>query len=96
MKGIKMQNETYANGQKKVELVDHYMTHYFNDGTVKAEGPYEKNQMQGEWKFYRKTGQLWQVGNFKNDMKHGSWVRYDKEDELEYSETFKDNKIVKK
>ncbi len=90
-----MQNETYANGQKKAELADDYMTHFFNDGTVKAEGPYKKGQMHGEWKFYRKTGQLWQVGNFKEDKKHGSWVRYDKDGELEYSETFKDNKIIK-
>lgn len=89
-----MQNMKYANGQKKAELVHEYMTHFFNDGTVKAEGPYVQGQMQGEWKFYRKTGQLWQVGNFKSDIKEGSWIRYNKDGELEYSETFKENKII--
>lgn len=72
------------------------MTYFFNDGTTKAEGPFENDQMQGEWKFYRKTGQLWQVGNFKDGQKHGPWVRYDKEGNLEYSETFENNQLVKK
>lgn len=89
-------NEQYANGQKKAELVDNYMTHYFNDGTLKAEGPFEDDQMQGEWKFYRKSGQLWQVGHFKDDQKDGDWIRYDKDGNLEYSETFKENKQIKK
>jgi antitoxin component YwqK of YwqJK toxin-antitoxin module len=52
--------------------------------------------MEGEWKFYRETGQLWQVGNFKNNMKNGKWLRYDKNNKLEYQEIFRDNKIVKK
>ncbi|MEP6846726.1 MAG: hypothetical protein ABI861_12005 [Panacibacter sp.] len=63
---------------------------------MKAEGLLINDKMEGEWKFYRETGQLWQVGNFKNDMKNGTWLRYDKNDKLEYQETFKDNKIVKK
>lgn len=88
-------NETYANGQPKAALEDNYMTHFFNDGTVKAEGPFDNGQMQGEWKFYRKTGQLWQIGHFKDDLKDGFWVRYAKDDTLEYSENFKKNKIVK-
>ena len=45
------------------------MTYFFKDGKIKAEGIYENSQMQGEWKFYRKTGQLWQVGNFINQNK---------------------------
>lgn len=52
--------------------------------------------MEGEWKFYRESGQLWQIGNVKNGQKHGSWIRYDKKDRLEYDETFADGKIVKK
>jgi len=52
--------------------------------------------MQGEWKFYRETSQLWQVGNFINGNKNGSWVRYDRNGKLEYSENFIDNKLTKK
>ena len=44
--------------------------------------------MEGKWIFYRETGQLWQVGNFKGGQKHGPWVRYDKNDALEYQEIF--------
>ena len=44
--------------------------------------------MEGEWIFYRETGQLWQVGNFINGQKHGPWIRYDKQDVLEYQEDF--------
>ncbi len=52
--------------------------------------------MQAEWKFYLETGQLWQVGNFKNNLKHGPWVRSDKNDVIEYNKVFEDGKIVKK
>jgi antitoxin component YwqK of YwqJK toxin-antitoxin module len=44
--------------------------------------------MEEEWIFYRETGQLWQVGNFKGGQKHGPWVRYNKQDALEYQEVF--------
>ena len=52
--------------------------------------------MEGEWKFYRESGQLWAVGNFRASMKDGSWIRYDKRDQLEYQENFKDNKLINK
>jgi len=88
--------KNYSNGQKVHELTGNKLTYFFKNGKVKAEGFLIKEKMEGEWKFYRETGQLWQVGNFKNDMKNGTWVRYDKNDKLEYQETFNDNKIVKK
>ena len=52
--------------------------------------------MQGEWTFYRETGRLWQVGNLKDNLKHGSWIRYDRKDKLEYEELFEIGKIIKK
>lgn len=52
--------------------------------------------MEGEWKFYRETGQLWQIGNFKDGMKNGSFIRYNKNDQVEYEENFVNNKILKK
>ena len=86
----------YSNGQKAQELTGGKLTYFFKNGKVKAEGFLIKDKMEGEWKFYRETGQLWQVGNFKNDRKNGTWLRYDKNDKLEYQEIFNDNKIVKK
>lgn len=90
-----LDKKEYANGQKAYELVGDKLTYFFKDGKLKAEGPFENGQMEGEWKFYRATGQLWSVGNFRNNQKHGLWLRYDKNDRLEYEETFEDGKIVK-
>jgi antitoxin component YwqK of YwqJK toxin-antitoxin module len=51
--------------------------------------------MQGEWNFNRESGQLWQVGNFKDNKKHGKWIRCDKQGHLEYEESFENGKIKK-
>jgi len=90
-----LDKKNYANGQKIYELNGNKLTYFFKDGTLKAEGRFENGLMEGEWKFYRGTGQLWQIGNFKNSMKNGTFMRYDKNDQLEYQENFEDNKIVK-
>lgn len=90
-----MKNKEYINGQKTHEQIGEKLTYFYKDGKVKAEGVSINDLMQGEWKFYRESGQLWQVGNFKNNQKHGKWVRYDKQGHLEYDETFQDGKIKK-
>lgn len=92
-----MTNKThYTNGQKIFEQQGDILTYYFKDGKVKAQGTSVDGMMQGEWKFYRETGQLWQTGHFKDNQKHGSFVRYDKNDQVEYDENFINGKIVKK
>ncbi|MCD8506048.1 MAG: hypothetical protein LRY37_02795 [Alkalibacterium thalassium] len=52
--------------------------------------------MEQEWIFYRKTGELWQVGHFKADQKHGRWLRYSRDGEVEYDEQFENGKQLKK
>lgn len=52
--------------------------------------------MEGEWKFYRENGQLWQIGNFLKNKKNGAFLRYDKAGNLEYDETFTGGMIRKK
>jgi antitoxin component YwqK of YwqJK toxin-antitoxin module len=91
-----LQKKTYSNGQKVYELIGNKLTYFFKTGKVKAAGHFENDKMEGEWKFYRETGQLWVVGNFSNGKKNGSWIRYDKNDHLEYEETFRDDKVIKK
>jgi len=91
-----LEQKNYANGQKVYELKDNVLTYFFKTGKVKAKGPFVNNLMEGEWIFYRETGQLWGIGNFKNSKKHGHWIRYDKNDKLEYNETFVDGKVEKK
>lgn len=89
-----LEKKFYANGQKIYDLDGDRLTFYYKNGTVKAEGPYPK-AMEGEWRFYRETGQLWQIGNFKNDQKHGLFIRYDRNDKIEYQENFENGKIIK-
>ena len=88
-----MKDKQYVNGQKTYELVGDKLTYFFKDGKVKAKGVAINDLMQGEWKFYRESGQLWQVGHFKDNRKHGKWIRYNKQGDLEYEETFEQGKI---
>ena len=92
---MELGKDTYVNGQKIYELKENRLTFFFKDGKLKADGPFENGMMQGEWIFYRATGQLWEIGHFKNDIKEGSLIRYDKNDKIEYNETFQNGKICK-
>jgi antitoxin component YwqK of YwqJK toxin-antitoxin module len=91
-----LKEKKYANGQIVHELKGDLLTYYYKNGKMKAKGPYINGLMEGEWIFYRETGQLWQTGNFKGNLKHGRFLRYDRNDKLEYDETFDEGKIVKK
>ncbi|NHE56606.1 toxin-antitoxin system YwqK family antitoxin [Cyclobacterium plantarum] len=90
-----MKNKEYVNGQKTFEQSGERLTYFYKDGKVKAEGASINGLMQGEWKFYRESGQLWQIGNFRDNEKHGNWIRYDKLGNLEYDKTFINGKIKK-
>jgi len=91
-----MNKKQYTNGQKTFEQTGDMLTYFFKDGKIKAKGISVNEVMQGEWIFYRETGQLWQVGNFRDNQKHGKWLRYDKNDQLEYEEMFDKGKVIKK
>lgn len=87
-------DETYANGQHFLSIEDGILTYYFKDGLIKAQGPYVKDRMEGQWTFYKKGHILWQVGHFKAGIKNGSWTRYDANGKIEYYETFVEGKIT--
>lgn len=87
--------EKYSNGQKIYSFEGNTLTYYFKDGTTKSFGKYEEDQMEGEWRFFRETGELWQLGNFGNGKKNGSWTRYDRNQDVEYKAEFKDDKEQK-
>jgi len=91
-----LEKENYANGQEVYKNEGNKLTYYYKNGKIKAEGPFENNEMEGEWIFYRESGQLWQIGNFQKDKKHGTWTRFDKEDQQEYHELFENGKITKR
>ena len=84
----------YNNGQKVYELTENTLSYFYKNGNLKATGPFINEFMEGEWLFYRESGQLWQVGNFEKNLKHGRFVRYDKKDEIEYDKTFLNGKLV--
>lgn len=86
----------YSNGQPVNEVAGDILTYFYKNGKIKARGQFISNQMEGEWVFYRETGQLWQIANFRNNRKHGAWIRFDRNDKVEYEEEFADNKIIKK
>jgi len=90
-----LEKKNYANGQEVYKCEDDKLTYYYKNGKIKAEGPFNNNQMEGEWRFYRESGQLWQIGNFQNNKKHGTWTRFDKNNQQEYHESFKDGKLTK-
>ena len=91
-----LNKKQYANGQKVYDLEGNQLTYYYKHGGLKARGPFVDGQMEGEWTFWRENGQFWQVGHFKNNMKHGSFVRYDREGKVEYQEEFQENKVIRK
>jgi antitoxin component YwqK of YwqJK toxin-antitoxin module len=92
-----MQNQShYTNGQIIFEQKGNVLTYFYKNGKVKAQGISINGLMQGEWIFYRESGQLWQIGNFKDSRKYGSFTRYNKNDQVEYDEAFDNGKIVKK
>ncbi len=91
-----LEKKHYKNGQPVYEIAGEKLTHYYKNGKIKAQGLFINNLMEGEWIFYRESGQLWQIANFKNNNKHGIWIRYDKYDKIEYQEKFENNKIIRK
>ena len=64
-----LEKKNYSNGQKVYELTGDKLTYFLKTGKIKASGPYINGKMKGEWLFYRETGQLCVVGNFKNNIK---------------------------
>lgn len=89
-------NSNYKNDNIAYEIKDNILTHYYKNGNIRAKGEYINDLMEGKWLFYRETGQLWQIGNFKNNMKHGNWKRFDRNDQVEYDEDYVLNKLIKK
>jgi antitoxin component YwqK of YwqJK toxin-antitoxin module len=86
----------YKNGQKVNEQKGQTLTWFFKTGLMKARGKSVNGVMEGRWIFNRESGQLWQVGHFRHNMKHGEFVRYDKKGREEYRARFVDGKWVSK
>lgn len=90
-----LEKKIFANGQQVYDLQGDYLTYYFKDGSIKAEGRFVKNQKVGEWKYYRKDGHLWKVNTYQNGLKHGPCQRYSPEGQVETDELYEAGVRVK-
>ena len=91
-----MNDQYYANGQKAFEQKGNIRTYFFKTGKLRAKGKFINGSMEGKWIFNRVTGELWQIGHFLQNEKHGEWIRYDKKGTVEYHAEFVDGKLIKK
>jgi antitoxin component YwqK of YwqJK toxin-antitoxin module len=91
-----MKESFFKNGQKATSQKGDGLTYFYKSGPIKAKGKFVGGLMQGKWVFKREDGSLWQIGHFKDNLKHGEWIRYDKTGEIEYRERFVLGKIVKR
>jgi len=89
-----IKKKNYVNGQRICELTGDRLTYYFKSGAVKAEGSFINDVIEGEWRFFRETGELCQIGNFRNGIKNGLWIRYDRKGNPEYNKMFREGKAV--
>jgi antitoxin component YwqK of YwqJK toxin-antitoxin module len=94
-KNKSMNDKQYKNGQIISEQTGDQLTYFYKNGKIKAQGTSINNIMEGKWTFYRETGQLWQIGHFKNGQKHGNFTRYDSNNNVEYDENFHESKLIK-
>ena len=93
---MKNKGGTYKNGQVISEHKGNTLTYYFKTGEIKAKGKSIDGVMEGKWVFNRESGQLWQIGHFRNNKKHGEFVRYDKSGSEEYRAKFENGKLIEK
>lgn len=91
-----MVGTNYKNGQLKSEIKDGILVNYFENGKIKARGAIKDEQMCGKWKFFHKSGDLAQIGEFEFDLQHGEFMRYDKGGNITYHALFEKGKLVKK
>ena len=91
-----MNDQYFANGQKVYEQQGNIRTYFFITGKIRAKGKFNNGSMEGKWIFNRNTGDLWQIGHFLQNEKHGEWIRYDKKGTVEYHAEFVNGKLTNK
>ena len=92
-----MQGKTHcAKGQPVFRQEGAILASDFKTGLKKAKGRSVGSVMQGEWRFWRETGELWQVGHFRDGVKHGDWLRLARDGAVEKRETFDEGGAVRR
>ena len=52
---------------------------FYGNGVLKASGKIKKEEMHGDWKWFRKDGVIMRSGTFKAGKQVGVWITYDQE-----------------
>lgn len=89
------ETDHYRNGQIKFQDFGGVRTIYFMGGNIKARGPFDGKNMQGEWQFFKNTTRLWQIGHYRDGLKDGKWMRFTDEGIIEKTQNFKDDELLK-
>ena len=53
-----------------------YLEFYAGE-VLKAKGKYKSGKLDGDWKWFRKTGVIMRSGSFKKGEQVGTWITYD-------------------
>lgn len=78
----------YSSGQELSAKVGIWHHEYFENGAIKAVGIIEDGNKEGEWRFYRKNGLVWQIVNYHQGIKNGLCTRYDAKGNRSFMENF--------
>ncbi|RMG82639.1 MAG: hypothetical protein D6707_02545, partial [Bacteroidetes bacterium] len=79
----------YKNGFKTGEVKE-----YFQDGTLKFEGTYIDNNLNGIVKFYYPDGKLKQIGAYQDAVRHGTWTYYNRDGKVAAKEKYELGKLL--
>ncbi len=70
--------------------------HYYNNGMLRATGMVDSSgRKQNQWVHYRRTGHLWQIGYYKDDVKNGPYIKIKAGGDIDSIEFFKMGKQTK-
>lgn len=74
-------------------------SYIFRDGILEATGIIdEKGKYQGKWYYFYENGNIYETGNYRNNMKVGEWIVYDTLgnviEKMEYLNGFLDGEYI--
>ena len=78
---------TYSN--KKGTLREGFFKYFHENGNIKSEGNYLKNQQTGNWKIYSDDGKLDSEGEYIKGKKNGIWIWYTENGNICSKEVYK-------
>jgi len=92
LNGNQMNQQSYLKGMDNGV----WNLYYENNGKLETKARFLNNKRHGEWQYFFNDGiTIKQVSYYKNGLKDSIWKRYFKDGKVEWSKTFKNDKIIK-